>query len=333
MLLRRMSINFLCLLCFVLPSADCDDSSGSGWPLIVAHRGASGYLPEHTLPAVSLAYGMGADYIEQDVVLTKDSIPVVLHDIHIDTVTDVAAKLPHRARADGRFYALDFTLAELRTLQVRERIDIKTGRPIFPNRFPQMASRFQIPTLAEEIELIQGLNKTTGRAVGIYPEIKNPAWHREQGFDIGRIVVTMLSEYGYTGKEDDCYLQCFDQVEMKRIRQELGSSLKLVQLLSDQPEELRTSEGLRDIATYAAGIGPDLSHIYEFETNQRPKLSNLVSLAHQHGLKVHPYTVRVDVLPAGIVRFEQLLSLLLEAKVDGIFTDFPDRCIERAQAK
>src|SRR5262249_26330393 len=102
-------------------------------PVVIAHRGASGYLPEHTLPAKALAYGMGADYLEQDVVLTRADQPLVLHDVHLDTVTDVAEVFPDRKRPDGRFYALDFTLAEIQSLRVTERIDPKTKRPVFPN--------------------------------------------------------------------------------------------------------------------------------------------------------------------------------------------------------
>lgn len=333
MVIRRRSIKVPLLLCCVSASVFGDDPPKIGRPLIIAHRGASGYLPEHTLPAVSLAYGMGADYIEQDVVLTKDAVPVVLHDIHIDTVTDVAARFPGRARADGRFYAVDFSLDELRKLRVRERVDVKTGHSVFAKRFPQMASRFQIATLAEEIELIQGLNKTTGRVVGIYPEVKNPAWHRAQGLDISQIVVTLLSDYGYRDKKDACYLQCFDSDEMKRIRWELGSKLKLVQLLGDESAALQTTAGIRQVATYADGIGPALSHVYQFDGNQRPESTNLVALAHESGLEVHPYTVRADSLPAGVASLEQLIKLLVQSKVDGLFTDFPDQCLEMVRAR
>ena len=114
-------------------------------PLVIAHRGASGYLPEHTLAAKAMAHGQGADFIEQDLVLTKDNVPVVLHDVHIDTVTDVAKVFPERKRADGRFYALDFTVAELKRLRLSERFNAKTGARVFPGRFrrgwPSFGSR------------------------------------------------------------------------------------------------------------------------------------------------------------------------------------------------
>lgn len=139
--------------------------------IVIAHRGASGYLPEHTLEAKAMAHAQGAHYIEQDLVLTKDDVPVVLHDIHIDTVTDVVEKFPTRKRDDGRYYALDFTLAELKTLRATERFNAVTGKQVYPNRFPKGQGRFEIATLAEELQLIQGLNHSTGRVAGIYPEI------------------------------------------------------------------------------------------------------------------------------------------------------------------
>ena len=117
--------------------------------IVIAHRGASGYLPEHTLAAKAAAHAMRADYIEQDVVLSKDGVPMVLHDIQIDTVTDVAQMFPDRARADGRFYAIDFTLDELKALTVSS-ASTSTASRSFPGRFPRGAASFQIPTLAEE---------------------------------------------------------------------------------------------------------------------------------------------------------------------------------------
>ena len=134
---------------------------------IIAHRGASGYLPEHTLEAKALAYAMGADYLEQDVVATRDGQLIVLHDIHVDRVSDVAERFPDRHRSDGRYYVRDFDLPELRTLNVHERRDEDGKTAVFPRRFPTNSGRFSIATLGEEIEMIQGLNRSTGRAVGI----------------------------------------------------------------------------------------------------------------------------------------------------------------------
>src|SRR5687767_9176819 len=102
----------------------------AGQPIVIAHRGASGYLPEHTLEAAAYAHALGADFIEQDVVLSKDDVLVVTHDIHVDTTTDVAARYPDRKRADGRYYAIDFTWEELKALRVHERVNETTGQPV-----------------------------------------------------------------------------------------------------------------------------------------------------------------------------------------------------------
>ena len=121
-------------------------------PLVIAHRGASGYLPEHTLAAKALAYGQGADFLEQDVVLSKDGVPVIFHDTHVDTTTDVAKKFPGRQRADGRFYALDLTVAELKQLNVTERFNPKTGKAVFPRRFPVGVGSFSVVTLEDTMD-------------------------------------------------------------------------------------------------------------------------------------------------------------------------------------
>ena len=139
----------------------------------IAHRGASGYLPEHTLQAAAYAHALGADYIEQDVVLSKDSVPVVLHDIYLNSVTDVKKKFSNRKREDGNWYVTDFTLSELKELNVNERLHSNGMEAVYPNRFPISKGNFQVSTLSDHIELIQGLNVSTKRNVGIYPEIKN----------------------------------------------------------------------------------------------------------------------------------------------------------------
>lgn len=301
-------------------------------PTVIAHRGACGYLPEHTLEAKSMAHALGADYIEQDLVLTKDDIPVVLHDIHIDTISDVATKFPDRKRADGRYYALDFTLAELKQLRVSERFDPKTGKAVFPGRFPVRSSHFEIPTLEEEIQLIQGLNKSTGRIAGIYPELKSPDWHRQQGHDISKIVLPILARYGYRTKADRCFLQCFEQKEVVRLRTELGWKGNLVMLIDDVPTgddgtdylNLHKPDGLKTLAKLADGIGPALTSV--FDKNGKP--TNLIRDAHAAGLVVHPYTHRVDALPKYVKSSDELLrKLFVEAKADGIFSDFCDTVV------
>lgn len=300
-------------------------------PLVIAHRGASGYLPEHTLEAKVMAYAQGADYLEQDLVLSKDGVPVVLHDVHIDTVTDVARRFPSRKRADGRYYALDFTVEELKQLRVSERFNPTNNKAIFAKRFPVMQSQFTLPTLEEELQLVQGLNKSTGRTVGIYPELKNPAWHRAQGHDLSKAVVPILQRYGYDTQSGACFIQCFEYPEVKRLRTELGWKGRLVMLLSLGRGEdgtdfsaLQTPKGLTELAPLVQGIGPDLSSVIA-----NGKVTELVKNAHAAGLAVHPYTFRTDALPRYARTPDDLLRLLFtEAKIDGLFTDFTDTVVQ-----
>jgi len=302
-------------------------------PIVIAHRGASGYLPEHTLEAKAMAHAMGADFLEQDIVLSKDDVPVVLHDAHIDTVSDVATQFPERKREDGRYYALDFTLAELKQLRITERFDIKTKKPVHPGRFPAGRGHFKIVTLEEELEFIQALNQSTGRSVGIYPEIKKPGWHREEGHDISSIVLPILEKFGYRSKEDPCFLQCFEIAEVKRIRTELGWKGQLVMLLlggkksadgTDFPH-LRTEAGLKELSSIVDGIGPPVGNIISGKSPQDRQITDLVKHAHAANLVVHPYTLRSDGLPKTVTSADELMSLLFrDAGVDGLFTDFPD---------
>ena len=291
--------------------------------IVIAHRGASGYLPEHTLPAKAMAYAMGADYLEQDIVLSKDNVPIVIHDIHLETVTDVAKKFPDRKRKDGKFYVIDFNFNELKQLNVSERFDPTTNMAVFPDRFPLFASTFKLHSLQEEIELIQGLNKSTGKNIGIYPEIKEPAFHQNEGKDISKIVLKILNDYGYKTKNDHCILQCFDAQELKRIRNEFKSELFLVQLM-----EFKTDEKLEEISKYADGIGPWYQQIIKGkDENGKWKISDLVENAHKLNLKVHAYTFRADQLE-DFETFEELLQVALyDANIDGIFTDFPDKAV------
>lgn len=292
--------------------------------LVIAHRGASGYLPEHTLAAKAMAYAMGADYLEQDIVLSKDNVPMIIHDIHLEMVTDVAKKFPKKKRIDGRFYVIDFTFGELKQLNVSERFDPVTDKAVFPNRFPVLTSTFKLHSLQEEIELIQGLNKSTGKNIGIYPEIKEPEFHRKEVKDISKIVLKVLNDYGYKTKNDNCMLQCFEAKELKRIRNEFKSKLFLVQLT-----EFKIDEKLEDIATYADGIGPWIPQIIKGkDKNGNWLIADLVEKAHKLNLKVHAYTFRADQL-GGFETFDELLQVALyEANVDGVFTDFPDKTVQ-----
>ncbi len=306
-------------------------------PVVIAHRGACGYLPEHTLEAKALAYGMGADYLEQDVVATRDDVLVVLHDIHLDTVTDVAERYADRARADGRFYARDFDLAEIKTLNVHERRNEDGVTAVFPGRFPTNEGRFSIATVAEEITMIQGLNKATGRNTGIYPEVKSPAFHAEEGVDVSRLLLATLKQFGYTDKSAPVYVQCFDAKEVERLRNELECKLKIVQLIGENDwgesdtdyDVLKSADGLKNIAKVADGIGPWAPQLYTIaEIDGQAVSTGMVSAAHAVGLVVHPYTFRADALLPGFDTYAEMVEWFAGTlSIDGLFTDFPDKAI------
>ncbi|CAM1653925.1 Glycerophosphodiester phosphodiesterase domain [Bartonella apis] len=328
-------------------TANADDK------VVIAHRGASGYLPEHTLPAKAMAFAQGADYLEQDLVMTKDDQLVVLHDHYLDRVTDVADRFPDRARKDGRYYAIDFTLAEIKSLKFSEGFTVENGKKVqtFPGRFPMGKSDFRVHTFEEEIEFIQGLNHSTGKNIGLYPEIKAPWFHHQEGKDIATRVLEVLKKYGYTKKTDKIYLQCFDANELKRIRNELepkmGMDLKLVQLIAytkwNETEEQQPDGkwvnysydwmlepgAMEKIAQYADGIGPDYHMlIADSSTNGHIIINGMVKEAHEHQLEVHPFTVRADQLPPYAKDVNELYDALYrQADVDGLFTDFPDKAI------
>lgn len=319
-----MNWNILLLLaCIFVGCSKTEIMKSKNNKIIIAHRGASGYLPEHTMEAKVMAHAMNVDFIEQDLVLSKDNIPIVIHDIYLDDVTDVALKFSDRKRMDNRFYVIDFTLAELKTLNIFERFDPKTGTQIYPNRFPNGKSSFKLHSFQEEIELIQGLNKSTGKNIGIYPEIKDPAFHQKEGKKLTEIVLQILTDYGYKTKKDNCILQCFDSKELERIRKEIHSELFLVQLI-EFPEE---AEQLAYFATFADGIGPWYKQILDKKVNKKWTFTTLVSDAHNLGMKVHPYTFRKDQLDEFETFDEMLETFLITANVDGIFTDFPDLAV------
>jgi glycerophosphoryl diester phosphodiesterase len=297
-------------------------------PIVIAHRGASGYLPEHTLEAKALAYGLGADYLEQDVVATRDAALVVLHDLHLDDVTDVAERFPGRHREDGRHYAIDFDLKELRQLTVSERRKPGSRAPRFPTRFPADTAIFRIATLEEELALVAGLNRSMRRNVGIYPEIKDPQWHRAAGLDLARLLLDALAAHGYRDSDAAAYVQCFDAAELRRVRDELGCKLKLVQLVGVEPEYARllSSEGLAEVARYADALGPSYTQLVRAGKNgNRADRSELANEARRIGLGLHPYTFRRDELPAYASSLDDLLTLFIsDVGVDGVFCDQPD---------
>jgi glycerophosphoryl diester phosphodiesterase len=304
-------------------------------PVVIAHRGASAYLPEHTLAAKALAHEMGADYLEQDVVATRDDELVVLHDIYLDRVTDIAERFPARARDDGRYYVRDFDLEELRSLSVWERMN-PDGTAVYPTRYPVKCGDFGISTFAEELKFIKELNANSGRQVGIYPEIKRPAWHREEGVDIASGFLKAIVDAGYENFDDPVYLQCFDFAELRRLKVEFDCPFKLVQLIGEISwgeaetdfDFIRTATGIAELAETVDAIGPWIPYLYEL-TDDTPRPGDLVQNAHAAGLAVHPFTFRADELPPGFESFKDLVRFfIVDIGVDGLFTDFPDRVVQ-----
>jgi len=267
------------------------------------------------MPAKALAHGMGADFLEQDVVATRDGQLIVFHDLYLDQLTDVARRFPGRARADGLHYCMDFTLEEIRTLRVGERRRRNGAGARYPGRFPVEKGAFQIHTLADELEFVRGLNQSTGRQAGVYTEIKDPAWHQQHGFALGDQVVETLRAFDYQTQDDNFFIQCFDSGELRRVRARFGDGLPLIQLLDEGAG--MPLDALAGAGEYAQGIGPAIEMAWPDR--------GLVSKAHDLGLLVHPYTFRADELPAGFADFSALLSTFIDTlKVDGLFTDFPD---------
>ena len=259
---------------------------------VIAHRGASGYLPEHTLPAYALAYGQGAHWIEPDVVLTGDDVPITLHDRTLGRTTDVATRFPDRHRDGGLYYAADFSYAEIARLRVVEP---------HPNRYPYPT--FRVPALQEVLELVHGLNRTTGRNVGVYPELKHP----ELQPGLADAVLAVLSRYKVPVR-----LQSFDA----HVLANLDTDRPRVQLVRNAAQT--DDSGLDEIATYAAGIGVSTFALADDAT--------LVARAHERRLFVHVFTLRADRERRAGSFADEVIDLAAQG-VDGVFTDHPDQSL------
>jgi glycerophosphoryl diester phosphodiesterase len=299
----------------------------------IAHRGASGYAPEHTAVATAMAHAMGAEFIEQDVVFTRDGRALVLHDTTLETTTNVADVYPDRAREDGRFYAIDFTTDELRRLRKGERRNPVTGQAVYPDRYPVDGPDFPLMFLDEAVALIRALDEAAGRRTGLYPELKRPEFHLAEGFDpVPPFMETLRQSGAFAEGAPPCYIQCFHDGTLKRIRREYGPDRILIQLIghnhwgegSTDFDRLLTAEGLAEIATYADGIGLPIDRLVDF-SGEAPRWKPVRKLARKVGLTIHPYTLRRETLPEGTT-FDTLLEFLSgPGGVDGVFTDFPDR--------
>jgi glycerophosphoryl diester phosphodiesterase len=331
------------------------DRSDEG-PLVIGHRGASGYRPEHTLASYELAARMGADYIEPDLVTTKDGVLVARHEPEISATTDVASHPEFAARRTTKmidgvaftgWFTEDFTLAELKTLRAKERIpDVRQRNTIYDGRF-------EVPTLQEVIDLSRRLSRELGRKIGIYPETKHPTYFQSIGLPLERPLVRVLRRNGLDRRRSKVFVQSFETGNLKALDRQLD--VPLVQLFgargtrpfdfveSGDPRtyaDLATRAGLREIARYADGAGPSKDYIVPRDASGASLApTSFVEDAHDAGLVVHPYTFRNEnqFLPLelrsspdpnaygdAIAEYEQFYGL----GVDGLFSDNPDTAVE-----
>ncbi|MCU0759204.1 MAG: glycerophosphodiester phosphodiesterase [Steroidobacteraceae bacterium] len=332
-------------------------------PIVIAHRGASGYRPEHTLESYRLAIEMGADFIEPDLVSTRDGHLVARHEPNISATTDVAQRPEFAARrttkvVDGNeesgWFTTDFTLAELRTLRaVQPR----------PDRSKEFDGRFPVPTLEEIIELAQRESAARGRTIGIYPETKHPTWHCEQGLALEPRLLAALQAAGWTTRQAPVFIQSFEAGNLRWLRERIG--VRLVQLLDGgtlapdgtvsparrwqagggcrlyaaelPPADFTGSPSFEQVARYADAVGPWKRHLVgsretvagdASEPSRRTTPpTRFVALAHAAGLAVHPWTFRNEALHLAADYAGDPVAEYLQfyaLGVDGLFSDFPD---------
>ena len=306
-------------------------------PLIIAHRGASGERPEHTLMAYRLAIAEGADFIEPDLVMTKDGVLVVRHENEIGGTTDVATHLEFAARKTTKsvdseavtgWFVEDFTLAELKILRARERL---------PQLRPAGAAfdgREAIPTYQEVVDLAKSETARLGRVIGTYPEMKHPTFLNSVGLDIATALLASLRANGLDAKNAPVFVQCFEPGALKAFRPR--SKARLVQLIKPDKEGLAmaTPEGLKAVAAYADGLGPEKTMVIPESDAGLGPATSLVHDAHAVGLVVHPWTVRaenyflpmplrVGAAPGDLGHVEAVFDALYATGIDGLFSDFP----------
>ncbi len=304
--------------------------------VVIAHRGASGVLPEHTREAFVWAHSSEANFIEADVVSSKDGVLFALHDLTLEATTDVAKRFPTRARSDGKFYAIDFNASELRQLTVHERVHPETGEAVFPGRFgPKVAANFKLATLDELIQLLIGLNESRNKSTGLYIEPKRSEFHTEHKIDLIAKVQNSIKEARALAPELNIIVESFNPQDLKTLKFDYKVDYPLVQLIGENSwsessidyQQMITSEGTREVAKYADGIGPWIYQLLRPISGQ-VVVTNLAHHARENGLFIHSYTVRADSLPPFAKSYDQLLEMLyLGVKVDGIFTDQPSMAV------
>jgi len=346
---RRFLFLTLCTAAFLGSLAvvlEVSAMAQSEHPLVIGHRGASGYRPEHTLASYELAIDLGADFVEPDLVATKDGVLIARHENDISGTTDVAAKFPDRKTKksiDGSviegFFTEDLTLAEIKTLRARERL---------PFRDQSRNGLYEVPTFEEIIDLVRRKKKETGRVIGIYPETKHPSYFRSVGLPLEGRLVEILHQNGYDAADSPVFIQSFEMENLKDLSH--MTKIRLI-FLYDEPDrrpfdfvlagdkrtyaDLLAPGELAQIAAFAQGIGPwKRLLIAENPDKTLTAPSTVVADAHAVGLVVHPYTFRNEprfLAPAyGNDPIKEYVQFY-ELGVDGVFSDFPDTAVAARQ--
>jgi len=277
----------LSAVCGALPACETVDRG-----VVIAHRGASGYLPEHTIEAYSLGYEMGADFLEPDLVMCRDGHLICSHDLSVTGRSDAADLYPERADEEGVVRIRDLSLAELR----RVRFTDADG-----------AGSYRYATFSELLDLARSF---FGREVGVAPELKSPEWHRAEGLPMERRLIEQLTKAGYRAATELVIIQCFERESLYRLKVELGSPFPQVLCLGGES----TAADLNWAAEFCEGVAPPRAAIEDPETGE---VSGLVEGAHRLGLSVYPYTFGDEE--------EAMRRYLYEHGVEGLFTDFPDK--------
>jgi glycerophosphoryl diester phosphodiesterase len=305
----------------------------SNKPIIIAHRGASGERPEHTIAGYTLAIEQGADYIEPDLVLTKDGVLVARHENAISETTDVAAHAEFADRKvtktiDGKkvtdWFTEDFTLAELKTLRAKERL------PMLRSANTAFDGQFEIPTFEEIIQLAQAKSKETGRVIGIYPETKHPSYFASIGLPHEAPVLAMLVQYGMNTADSPVFIQSFEVGNLQSLSR--NTKVKLIQLMDNEggPADLAgtlyadmaTPAGLKAISTYANGIGPNKAMVIP-----RTLLGNLgeptalVPWTFRRENFFLPLAQKTSVNPAAHGDLVAEIKAFIATGIDGFFSD------------
>lgn len=319
------------------------NATAASTPLVIGHRGASGYRPEHTLASYKLAIQMGADYIEPDLVMTKDKVLVARHENEISGTTDVATKFPDRKTTktvDGEkiegWFIEDFTLAEVKTLKARERL---------PFRDHSYDGQFEVPTFNEILTFLEEQNKSAKREIGIYPETKHPTYFASIGLPLEKALIAELEKFKMNKKGAKVFIQSFEMGNLKTLKK--LTPLPLVYLIGGATEvpydnvmakdprtygDMIKPASLKELSKTIKGIGPDKRLIVPMAANgELEKPTSLIKDAHAAGLLVHPYTFRNEknFLHASYKDDPKLEYIqFFELGVDGLFSDFTDEAIK-----